>query len=649
MANFMAGIFRSIMFFFDQIIYGFVPTIYNFIMDLARVRIFEEESLQKIADNVYGILGLYMVFRVAFIMLTAIVDPDKLTSKETGAAKLLGKVIIALILIVAIPMGFQFAYRLQADILKNNVIEKLIIGRPMNTQNSNSGQYMGSLALQSFLTCHTGLPELECKKLQLAFSEAFPQTNREADFNGLSNNLNKTFVDDSGEEVFAYDYKAGISTICGAVILFMLITFSFDVAVRMVKLGFLQMISPIAVIGYIEPKNDIFKKWLSLCASTYVNLFIRIISISFVTYVLSSISLDLTVLYGNDLEGSTLLFAQIFIILGLLIFAKEVPKILTGMFGIKEDSIGSLNPLNKLKSVPFIGGAAATGIGLGLSAAGGVLGSTTGKGLAGAGGALGGGVRSLFGGGGNIWSKAGLRNIGSGMKSGFSAGAGKVPISHKAKFGSVATGVLGAGYAGLTNEDAQIAAMKRKLGPSNDVSSLFKSEPVRSSYNNFATKKGNFEKSKVDATAFANNYNKFSRASQLMASSKVGRDAAVVKAESLKTVMDNYQRTGDIRFSQAKRDYDDYVNGAEYSVAKVYEQAQVDLKNAQTDFTTLSAGTSYRSIEEAYFGSQAEMQAASEAMAKAETTFKAILDSPENKKDAETYKSYKAAKDKGRI
>ena len=55
-------------------------------------------------------------------------------------------------------------------------------------------------------------------------------------------------------------------------ILFLLITFTIDVAVRAVKLSFLQLITPVAVIGYIEPGGGIFKTWLKMVVATFVNL-----------------------------------------------------------------------------------------------------------------------------------------------------------------------------------------------------------------------------------------------------------------------------------------------------------------------------------------------------------------------------------------
>jgi hypothetical protein len=143
-------------------------------------------------------------------------------------------------------------------------------------------------------------------------------------------------------------------------------------------------------------------------------------------------------MYGDKLSGTSKTFAQIFIILGLLIFAKEVPKMLSNLFGIDEAGLGSLNPLKKLGGVAgagFLGGV--TGVGM--------------KGVAGGIGAVSGAVSS-FKNKGSIWA---------GIKQG--AGAGAKGISLKGGLGNIHKqfgGVVkswhrgaGAGASGATGVD----------------------------------------------------------------------------------------------------------------------------------------------------------------------------------------------------
>jgi hypothetical protein len=79
-------------------------------MTLAGVNdIFDQTKIDQIATNLYALIGLVVVFRVAFILLNVIVNPDKLNDKQSGVSKILTKFVIALVLIVAIPIAFDLS------------------------------------------------------------------------------------------------------------------------------------------------------------------------------------------------------------------------------------------------------------------------------------------------------------------------------------------------------------------------------------------------------------------------------------------------------------------------------------------------------------------------------------------------------------
>lgn len=413
----MDSLFRSIFFILDRIIYGLIPTVYNFVMTMARVDLFKPSAIQTLANNIYAILGLFLIFRLAFVLLNAIIDPEKLTDKNSGFGKMMTNFVVALVLIVVIPWGFDLSKQLQTEIIENDVIVRIFLGE--RTDRNNPGQNMGSLSLQSFLSINEGLLEkigelqnvgdlytitglsgdevAYAENYYKGFNAAFPRYINGAPetpptFDNLADILNDKYQSpETNTKIFVYDYKMGISTICGIIILVMLVMLSFDVAVRVVKLGFLQIITPVAVMGYIEPKQELFKRWLDMCVKTYINLFIRIVAISFITYAMSAISLNN--LGVPDIKPGTKLLIQIFLIVGLLIFAKELPKMLGTLFKLDEGSIGSLNPFARLKGMAgagLIGGAAALGL----------------KGVGGLTGAIGGGIGAKAK-KGSFWAGAG--------------------------------------------------------------------------------------------------------------------------------------------------------------------------------------------------------------------------------------------------
>lgn len=672
MGDFIINVFRSILFFFDQIIYGFIPTLYNFIDLLARQSIFSDADLQKFANNIYAVLGVFMLFRLAFVLLNAIIDPDKLTDKNKGAAKMVSRAIVALVLIVAIPWAFTFAFRLQKVIMDKNLIAKIIIGTDGSTGGS-PGQQMGKVALSSFLTCSDAIKTCDQDALDAGFNAAFPSADAEdqnANFQKLSdllNNKGEAKDQDSGD-VYMYNYSAVISTICGGFILFMLVTFSFDIAVRVVKLGFLQLITPVAVIGYIEPDGGIFNRWLKMCFSTYINLFVRILAITFVIYILSL--LDNANLFidaqGNAVSGVTLAFVKIFIIIGALMFAKQAPDMLKSLFKLDEASLGTLNPMKKLASVPVIGGAAAGGVALGATAA-------ANRFAAGAG-ALGGGIGSKLKGG----------TFAAGAKAGAAAGSKSIPIKKGVKASDALKGMAGAGFAGgaagYGSDAARLAAMEKQIkGPSgtgNDPSAIFRSQSVRDSFNDYNAAKSDLKSKKgslsgaqsrhagaqtgfsTASSAMANANNRYTRASQMLSSAKGSHDAAVSRADELKKKMDAALAAGgslDRGYIMAKQDYNDYTSSASYtdSVSR-YSSAQTEFNNAQSEFSSVQSA--YNTAKTEFETSQSDLQRLSSEVETAESTFSTLegkfnqqMEDPANKKDADAYKLYQTGKKQGRF
>ena len=186
---------------------------------------------------------------------------------------------------------------------------------------------------------------------------------------------------DTNDE-FIMSYTPLISTIAGVVIALILITFCFDIAVRSIKLGFLQMIAPIPIISRVDPKSGkdgMFSKWLKECTKTYLDLFIRLLAIYFAVFVITNISLKST----NVITGSTQNidgWVKVFIILGALLFAKALPQLIQDLTGFKMDGKFTINPMNKLRQVPIAGAAVTTATAMaGGAITGGLAGAQAGK------------------------------------------------------------------------------------------------------------------------------------------------------------------------------------------------------------------------------------------------------------------------------
>ena len=153
-----------------------------------------------------------------------------------------------------------------------------------------------------------------------------------------------------------YDYDFLLSVVCGIIVMIFIFILCIDVIVRGLKLIFLQIISPIAVLSYINPKDKILKEWVKMYASTYADLFLKLFSIQlaikFINYI---------VFVRDDITG----IEKIIFIGGIFLFAKALPEFISKVFGLEAAS----------GTFKAAAGLAKAGLGFGVGAAAGIVGA----------------------------------------------------------------------------------------------------------------------------------------------------------------------------------------------------------------------------------------------------------------------------------
>ena len=437
------NLFRTLMFFLDNIVYGLIPQIYKLFVYLSQLNLFsgEDNPLQELINRVYVLLGIFMLFKVSFSLLQYIVDPSAFRDSSKGMGKLVTNVLVALVLLVSVPYIFDFAAQLQNIIVQNNVIGQLILGSNMSDENgkitpdsvetmAKDVQFMmfgafyslnpavtegdgalfsgcngtsgvfGSRDMARTEGCLTqldteigGYEDASANDVDLySFFKYVGETDR--DGNKCNNNIcderdfshfdKLLWWKSDGEYVI--NYLPFISTAAGIYVVFLLIVFCVDVAVRVIKLCFLQMIAPIAIVSYIDPKESIgngkLNSWIKECASTYFSLFLRL-AVVFLVIVLISVISSMVLASDStlgqkveDITGGDVVFniwIYLFLIIGAFMFAKQVPKMIESIFGIKGSGELSLNPFksigNILTTPAIAAGGAAIGGALGAGAA----------------------------------------------------------------------------------------------------------------------------------------------------------------------------------------------------------------------------------------------------------------------------------------
>lgn len=404
-ASGVGNVIRWIFLFFDKLIYLLVEKIAEIFYILSRGTIFTQEDINAFSNRIYMLVALIVLFRLAFSFVNYIINPDQLTDSQKGGSKLLVKVVTSLVLLVLTPTLFNEAYRLQALVIDQNVIGKLVTGESMSQEGMStfgktlsygtfrsffgiskyiSNQYCGEGVEVTSQACINKLDDLDPKKTigsTLANADQSKSielltvndiVNEETTYNGLNND--KVLMEGT---VYIIDYKFGLSTITGGVIAWLVLSFCFDVAIRMIKLGFLQLIAPVPIVMSLAPgqeKNNSLSKWGRECVSTYISLFVRLLVIYLAFYVINLMIgttshgvIDVVTGYNTtDWQGT---FVNLFAVIGALLFAKQVPKMIEEMFGFKGGMKLTLNPLKAMASTPIIGGALAAGTTLGLNTA----------------------------------------------------------------------------------------------------------------------------------------------------------------------------------------------------------------------------------------------------------------------------------------
>lgn len=422
--DWLTGVVRWLFFMLDGVIYSFIVTVYNLFVDIAETSIFTEEVIDLFASKVYALLGIFMLFKVSFSILSYIVSPDDFLDKTKGFSKLISNIIITLTLLIVTPWIFTQAMDIQRIVLRDNIIGKIFSTTEINTNVvTDPGATMAYQTLKAFYHLDTDAYS-ECTGLETG--KADRERCKEVGFNNADNfesmeqslvyayNTNSVSIYMDGDllnqkasdDGYTMNYMFLISTLAGGAICLLLIVFCFDVAVRSVKLGFLRMIAPIPIVSRVDPKKgkEVFDKWVKVCISTYLDLFIRLLAIYFAVFVITQM-MDLRFVdAATGLETNVNAFVKVFIILGALLFAKQLPKLIEDLTGLKMSGKFTLNPLKKLGEVPLAGGALAAGA---VMATGGAL-------------ALGRGGANLIGGGlkkgaGTALNKISGGRVGSGL------------------------------------------------------------------------------------------------------------------------------------------------------------------------------------------------------------------------------------------
>lgn len=375
------GQLRSVLFTIDQVAYSLIDNAYNLIVKFASASFFKDSAVEMIMKNTYIIIGLFALFKIALLLVNALVNPDKLFDKDKGFGAIMRNIVIMFALLIFVPILFKESMKIQNTIVNGNYINKLF---GLNVPNEyNPGDMFKRQAILALVHPNVQFVETKdnnkkssaelvkdgekykvddnychddsthCKEAIDDYNAALFGSQSDHMFSTLASHMGDYVKDDFGngtEKIYVYDYTMILTFVVGIAITYLLILFCFDLAERVIKLAILEVVSPLFIVTYIDPKSaksGPFNNWLKEVGSTYVGLYIRLAALSLI--------IILTTLWQEkDIDLGFL--GNIIFILSILIFAKSFPKWLAGLVGIKDfdNGLGGLG--KRLGSAAIVGG-----------------------------------------------------------------------------------------------------------------------------------------------------------------------------------------------------------------------------------------------------------------------------------------------------
>lgn len=404
---------RAICMAIDGVLYSLLDNAYDLVIKLSTAELLKHSTIKSLTGNLYIIFGVVAFFRLALLLVNAIIDPEKLNEKGKGLSNIFFRVVGMVILLAVTPFLFEMSYDLQGKLVgadaSENIIFKTILGSNANiasSDDSNAGKALQNIALSSLITidkeylvndkqCNVGendcgfypltcVPNNDdegtctlqggyvygdncswpnCQKAVDKYNEMYVAEDMSpAKLAAYAGTSKKIEVEGVEQEVYVYNYMFIITGVVGVAMTYIIISFAIDIAVRMFELIVLEILSPLFIATFVDPKSaqsGPFKNWLSAVGKSYASLYIRLAIIALMVLLVSIINQSKMFQSMGDVSG----WAKIFMVIGLLIFAKKAPKWIGDMIGIKGDGgLGGLSIGKKLGGMALAGGLASKGL-----------------------------------------------------------------------------------------------------------------------------------------------------------------------------------------------------------------------------------------------------------------------------------------------
>lgn len=365
----LLNLIRNLFYFLNEQIYKLLIWMYNMFDLLCNAQILSSDIVQSIATRIEVLLAVIMLFVVSVSLIRNLVDPDSMLDKTKGVGNIAKKVVIVIVMLGISNPVFQMLHTIQTLVIDGGLIPKIILPYDTDKMEDNEKQIQENFG--SFLAAHlftafydvdedrwtyTGSAEEEFTEAQNSIYQLKYDILNNNDFSVGTDCIGYTFeATETGRTYFVIEYNFLLQTLFGGLIIFFIFSYILSVGVRVIQLAFLEIISPIAIIGYLSPSNDnMFSKWSKKYLGTYIDVFIRVALINFAVLLIALLfntngsAFDT---FKNSVGWDNLSFAQgnflkAIMVIAIFQFAKKAPELLkTILPGNLDSGIGfGINP-----------------------------------------------------------------------------------------------------------------------------------------------------------------------------------------------------------------------------------------------------------------------------------------------------------------
>ena len=374
-----------------EVIYSVIADIYEVFVKMTEL--IYTDDLTAIYNKISLFLGIFMIFRLSFWLIEALMNPDILGDKAKAPGEMIKKVFLVVVLLGITPSIFKYAYRLQYEVVNSNVIPKIMSIGNYNAEVEKPDEFGKLMSAELFIIFYN-----QNSNINVGNDSCVEDTGKNGKYYSYLKNYGKLYnlagspclVKRTNDE-YVINFNGLFAVGVGAFVFWMMLMYCISLGTRYIQLIFLQIVAPVPIMGYLSTEKDnMFSKWVKQCTTTYLDVFIRLVIIHFTMWLISAVITNDTSLSKNITSGSWLI--RIFIILGLLTFAKKAPELIqellpksvtkaSGDFGLsfkkRTDAMLGGNLLNSaVKRAPgYVAGGVVGGL------VGGAMGIAGGKGV----------------------------------------------------------------------------------------------------------------------------------------------------------------------------------------------------------------------------------------------------------------------------